>query len=42
VGAIGFVLTAASVLGGAGLASTLVVLLVWAGAGISPFLARRS
>jgi hypothetical protein len=42
VGAIGFVLTAASVLCGAGVASTLVVVLVWAGAGASSALGRRS
>jgi hypothetical protein len=42
VGAIGFVLTTASVLGGAGIASTLVVVLVWAGAGVLSVLARRS
>ena len=42
VGAIGFVLIAASVMGGAGVASTLIVVLVWAGASVSSFPARRS
>ena len=41
VAVIGFVLTAASVVAGAGVASTFLVVLVWAGASVSALLPRR-
>jgi hypothetical protein len=40
--AVGFIVTAASVLAGATVASTLVVMLVWAGFGLAPVVPRRA
>ena len=42
VAAIGFAVTAASVLAGAGVASTIVVMLVWAGFGLAAAAPRRA
>ena len=42
IAAIGFAVTAASVLAGAGVATTVVVMLVWAGFGLAAAAPRRA